>query len=271
MQSNRCKHCLNTPLTLSLTSYPARFPTLALTLRSLLDQTVMPDRTVLWIAHADYASLPADVLTLVEHGLQIEVCDDMRSYKKLIPALHAFPGSAIVTADDDVFYPPDWLDSLLTAASAAPGAITAHRSHRAKIGSDGRFAPYASWDMAVADLKDTPPDLLLFPTGHGGIFYPPGSLDDRVTSPALFQRLCPTADDVWFFWMGRLRGTPYRGLGQVGQLVGWDGTDETALFVQNWLGNENDRQITAMEDRFGTLREILIAGGSKACQDATAA
>ncbi|MEP7221690.1 MAG: hypothetical protein ABI673_03370 [Novosphingobium sp.] len=271
LQSAARSHNLDTELIVSLTSYPARFATLALTLRGLLDQTVRPDRTVLWIAHADHAMLPADVLALSGHGLEIRLCDDTRSYKKLVAALQAFPGAAIVTADDDVYYPPRWLETLLAAATDAPGAIVAHRAHHAHIGHDGRFAAYANWDMAVASPGDDPPGRLLFPTGHGGVFYPARSLDPRVCDVALFTALCPTADDVWFFWMGRLNGTAYRGASGLGELLNWDGTDETALFHQNWLGNENDTQIAAMEDRFGTLREIMIASTGHQCHDKTAA
>jgi hypothetical protein len=265
LQTDARPHELPFQLTVSLTSYPPRFGTLSLTLRSLLDQSVRADRTVLWIAHNDFAALPSDVHDLVSHGLHIMQCDDLRSFKKLVPALGAYPGSAIVTADDDVYYPADWLETLVNAANEAPGHIAAHRAHRAKFTPDGHFAPYADWEKAVTDRTGGLHDHLLFPTGDGGIFYPPDSLDSRVTDASLFMELCPMADDLWFFWMAKLRGTGHRGVGIRSEFITWKGTDENSLYHHNWHGNENDRQIAALEGHFGALRHNLIAVAAKPC------
>ena len=108
--TGRKPHELGAPLIVTLTSYPPRFPTLGATLRSLLDQTVQADRTILWLAEQDLALLPDDVIVLKDFGLEIRTCADLRSYKKLIPALQAFPDAWFATADDDVYYRPDWLE-----------------------------------------------------------------------------------------------------------------------------------------------------------------
>ena len=63
------KHSLPGELIVSLTSYPARFGTLHLTLGCLLDQSIKADRTILWIAHDDLDQLPAAVRELEQHGL----------------------------------------------------------------------------------------------------------------------------------------------------------------------------------------------------------
>ena len=62
--SDAPRHQLPSRLIVSLTSYPARFKTLGLTIRSLLDQTVKPDLIVLWVDHAAMASLPQSVTEL---------------------------------------------------------------------------------------------------------------------------------------------------------------------------------------------------------------
>lgn len=249
---DRRPHGLAHSLIVSLTSYPARYPTLAKTLKSLLDQDVAADRTVLWVAHDDLAALPAEVRALEAYGLEIQACADTRSFKKLIPALHAFPDASIVTADDDVYYRPGWLGDLVAAARADPGAIVAHRCHLALHDGDGIFRPYGAWRRATAEPADTG-EGMLFPTGVGGVLYPPGALDPRVLDVASFQALCPRADDVWFFWMARLAGTRSRGLGMHSEPVAWDGSQEVALFHQNFVAGENDNQIAAMERHFGIL------------------
>ena len=113
-------HGLQNSVVVSLTSYPPRFPYLDKTIKSLLDQSVKADHTLLWIAVDDIEHLPEAVRSLTSHGLQIKTCEDIRSYKKIIPALEAFPEATIVTADDDVYYKPDWLEGLVELHKAHP-------------------------------------------------------------------------------------------------------------------------------------------------------
>src|SRR6478736_6608940 len=84
-------HGLPGELVVSLTSYPIRFRTLHKTIRSLLGQDIRADRVILWLADGDEQYLPDDVRELQQLGLEIRNCADFRSYKKIIPALEAFP------------------------------------------------------------------------------------------------------------------------------------------------------------------------------------
>jgi hypothetical protein len=251
-------HGLEVPLVLSLTSYPPRFPALVKTVKSLLLQNTRPDRTVLWIAHEDMPTVPDELRSLESCGFEIRCCADLRSYKKLLPALDAFPGAAIVTADDDVYYDPSWLGALVDAAKASPGCVVAHRMHMALFSSDGRFRPYDEWEMATSEVDDRPPDGRLFPTGVGGVFYPPDCFDPRVADSALAMKICPNADDIWFFWMAELKGTPHRcPQHPIRVSAPWKGSQDVALFQKNWLDRGNDRQIAAMEKTFGRIPAIF--------------
>src|SRR5262245_44945290 len=64
-------------LIISLTSHAPRFGTLALTLKSLLLQSLRPARVVLWIGRRDVALLPAEVRELAPFGLDIRACEDL--------------------------------------------------------------------------------------------------------------------------------------------------------------------------------------------------
>src|ERR1700733_9463682 len=68
-------HSLPGKLIVSVTSFPPRFGTLALALRSLLRQTVTADQTVLWIVHKDMPLLPRNVLALQSDGLTIRATE----------------------------------------------------------------------------------------------------------------------------------------------------------------------------------------------------
>ncbi|WP_143019430.1 glycosyltransferase family 2 protein [Mesorhizobium qingshengii] len=228
---------------ISLTSYPPRFASLALTLRCLLSQTVSADRTILWVTAEDYRLLPASVIDLRDEGLEIRFCKNIRSYKKIIPALLAFPDSYIVTADDDVYYSSRWLEELVELAGK--GTIVCHRAHSVKFDEGGQIEPYDKWGYEAAGKGS-----LLFPTGVGGVLYGPGSLSPDVLDEA-FMQLCPQADDVWLFWMGRRAGSDYVKTRKRWSEVPWSGTQGSALHLTNVAGKGNDEQIKSMVNRYG--------------------
>ena len=250
---SKVNHGLPKPLIVTLTSYPPRFSHLAKTLKSLLDQRITADQTILWLAESDVSALPKDVLALKSKGLQIRATHDIRSYKKLIPALSAFPDSFFVTADDDVFYPPDWLEQLVASSKENPNAVVGCRAHLAPITAEGRFSSYSTWQFATHLLASPAPDVRLFPTGVGGILYPPGAFDDRVHDEASFTELAPFGDDIWFFWMCRLKGTPQVRAQMDFRIIDWPDSQEVALYNNNLHGNGNDKQLLAMYEHFGPV------------------
>ncbi len=245
------RHSLDGDLIVSLTSYPPRFARLALTLKSLLDQQLRPDRTLLWIADGDMAELPPDVLALRDHGLEIRPCADVGSFKKILPALEAFPDSFILIADDDSYYPPGWLGGFVRTFDRADPTIVAGRTHRLVRDASGKPAPYEKWDKDVFDRRASAPSRDLLPTGNGGVLYPPGSLPPWVVDDALRRRLSPTCDDLWLFFAARQVGTRTRRIpGFRLPLVEWPGNQEGSL-RRFHRGGRKDAIIRALSDHFG--------------------
>lgn len=197
--------------------------------------------------------MPKQVLDLKCFGLEIRVCADLKSYKKLIPARAALPGCFYVTADDDSYYPPDWLDSLVYAFDPASPAIIAARSHLAFLEADGRLRPYAEWVFASHLQRAIEPNTRLFPTGVGGVLYPPAAFHPDVDDVEAFLATCPTADDVWFFWMSRRAGTEQRAALRPFVHVCWPSSQAVGLVHQNVEMGRNDAQIRAMEARYGPV------------------
>ena len=234
-------------LIVSLTSYPPRFASLHLTLQCLLAQSLAPDAVELWIAEDDRAALPQSVRRLEQDGLTIRFCEDIRSYKKIVPALRAAPGAFIVTADDDLHYPEDWLFQL--AARYLPGTrtIVCHRAHRIRHYPTGTPLPYILWHLNVraGDAAD------LFFTGCGGVLYPPGSLHRDALDEEAFLRLCPSADDIWLYWMAKRAGSAIRKVPGRHHIYHWPGSQVQALHHLNVIGGANQRQLRAMIAAYG--------------------
>jgi hypothetical protein len=108
---------------------------------------------------------------------------------------------------------------------------------------------YELWDLEVGP---GPASILTFPTGTGGILYPPHILHEDVDDAATFAELCPTADDVWLYWMAARNGATFRKIGPKRPFPLWIGSQEIALFNTNIRGEAaNDVQISNMVDAYG--------------------
>lgn len=241
-------HGLPGELVISLTSYAPRFATLLPTLQGLLSQSVRPDRVVLWVSQEDLGVLPEGVRQLT--GLDIRVTDNLGPYTKVIPSLNAFPGAYIVTADDDVHYPADWLKLLLQSWNGDNKQIVCHIAYRIITDKEGLPIPYNDWkwnENGPCEGND------LFFLGVGGVFYPPGSLlMPEAVDVQAFRELAPKADDVWLNWMARLAGSSIIKTGFNKRVTVWPSSQEVSLRVNTEHG-ANDWQIRNMIERYGPV------------------
>lgn len=189
-------------LVVSLTSHGARLAQVHRTIESLLAQSLAPEHLILWL-DADDAPSP-QLQEQAGRGLQIGRAAPIGSYRKLLPSLAQHPGHCIVTADDDLIYPPDWLAGLVRAYDRQPQLIQGHRGHLMRRNILGGLAPYSRW-RHESDSGEPSHRLLL--TSGAGMLFPPGSLADEVHNAERALALCPGADDLWFAAMALLGGS----------------------------------------------------------------
>ena len=202
----------NVELIVSLTSFPGRIKQIHLCVKTLLNQSVKPDAVILWLAEEQFPKkeneLPKKLLKLQKNGLTIKWCNDIRSYKKLIPTMKEYPDATIITTDDDVYYKKDWLEGLVEAHKQHPQDVCCYRAAKIRIENDEfireEIAPGVHYDCAT---------YLHQQTGVGGVLYPPHSLSDEVLKEEIFMDIARTNDDLWFWLMGVLNGTKVRMIG----------------------------------------------------------
>jgi hypothetical protein len=167
-----------------------------------MQQTLKPNRIILWLGDTNM-DIPLTLRAQERRGLEIKYCEDIRSYKKLIPALKEFPESIIITVDDDCLYHFSIIENLVKAYKKNPSNIYALRIHRMKLNSKGILNNYSQWDW---DYQGFDSSFLNFPTGIGGILYPPHCFTDEVFNKNVFMDICPHADDIWFKAMSLMNG-----------------------------------------------------------------
>lgn len=186
----------------SFTSFPGAINFAPGVVESLLAGSVLPDRIVLYITGSQFGEgdMPEKLLELEKDNEIFEIRNfdrDIRSYRKLVPALRDFPEDIIVTVDDDVAYHPHMLRDLLRMHEKFPGEIIAHRAKKLRLGK-----PYRKWKKYRWYDFLTKKHRLRFDTmqtGVGGVLYPPHSLREDMIDESRFTELAPTADDIWFW------------------------------------------------------------------------
>lgn len=197
------KRCVseNAPLIISLTSYHKRFDVVYLVIEAIFQQnTDVNFQVVLTIAQQDidiYGGLPKNIDPLIKRGLQLRVVDEnIKSYKKIYYIANENHRKAIITIDDDIYYPNWWLQSMLDAVKDCPDTVLAYRGHYI-LQNNQSLLDYKSWLEHSDDIYDNTPLFSFLPTGTSGVYYPVGSLNGLYDSKADFLNLCPCADDLW--------------------------------------------------------------------------
>lgn len=252
-------------LIVSLTSFPQRMHDIQYCIYSLLDQTVKPDRIILWLAEDQYPNkendIPQEVLRFKDYGLSIKWCENLYSYKKLIPTLIEYPDAIIITTDDDIFYEKDCIEKLYNSYIETPDAICCHRGHKVKTDKSGNIANYKQWKKKI---KGESIDYKNFFTGAGAVLYPPHSLYKDITDIELFTKLAPKADDIWFWAMAVLNSTKIKVIkNNISDLTYINPererglTGELTLFSSNKKGG-NDTQMENILSHYPQIKKIVM-------------
>lgn len=195
----------------SMTSFPAAIPYAAHAIQSILNGSVLPDKLILYLTFSQFTNgeIPEGLTSLAKQNPIFEIRNydrDIRSYRKLIPALTDFPEAMIVTVDDDVNYHKHMLRDLLNLHAQYPDAVLAHRAKRIKIGKPYRcWKKYRWYDFVFKRIHR---GFLNLQTGVAGVLYPPHSLKADMMDANLFTCLAPSTDDIWFWAAAVANDTP---------------------------------------------------------------
>ena len=231
----------------SIATYSKRLKTVHLTIESIARGDQLPSRLLLWLDEpAEYANLPEELKRLQSRGLEVKVADrPYGPHKKYYPYVitrsaenASGANGPLVTADDDVLYPREWLSDLVAAYSAAPDFVHCFRARVVELDASG-LRPYSTWRLC----RSGEPSLLHCAIGVSGVIYPPPFLDFLKDAGTTFLQTCPRADDLWLhvqairhgFQVRQIRRNPVHF-----PIV--PGTQQAGLQQQNLHGSGNDEQ-----------------------------
>lgn len=195
------------PIIVSLTSYEEHFRGLELTLYSLLNQTVQPDRIILWLSDEyELSELPYSITRYIKNGLEIRFVEDKFVYNKIIYPLKEYGNSINVVADDDIVYPKNWLEKLYHSYIANPENIHLHRALGVNI-KDSQLASIKEWEFGV-NLETA--EYSNFINTEAGVLFPPNCFSKEIFREDIYKKFSSTSPEAWLWFMALVSGRKIR-------------------------------------------------------------
>lgn len=248
-----------TKLIVSLTSFPARINEVPFTIYSLLNQTKLPQKIILWLAESQFPKkekeLPELLLKLVNEVFEIKWCDDLRSYKKLIPLVQSKCQLPVLICDDDIYYRKNTVELLWNCHLKNTDDVICHIGKKLTFGAKKRTNPYSEWEW----IKTCSNSRDVMPVGGGTVLYPASVYNNSelLNKIELFKQLAPDADDIWFWYSITKAGYKVsipeitnKSMIFINPEREYGITDEFTLTKVNEGEDMNDKQIKNIEDFF---------------------
>ena len=239
-------------IVVSLTSFPARIDCVGYSIKSLFNQTVKPDRIVLWLATEQFENqkLPELLETLKSKGLEIRFCEDLKSHKKYHYALkEQKPDELIITYDDDLIYPENSIEKLVKSHKKYPKCVIANRAQAAVI-ENGEFLPYSKWKVR-SSIGVKQPSSVLFPSTGGGALYPYNAVNKEAFNVEKMKDIAFSADDLWMRFMSALNDTKIvKTVKNHKTFTVIDGSQTESLQVENCIGGANDKALNLLKKNY---------------------
>lgn len=195
----------------SFTSYPKRIGTIYKVLDSIISQTVLPDKIVLYLSSSefeDFGIMP-NFDKYEKYGFEIHWHEEnLKSHKKWFYAFQEYRNNIVITIDDDVLYNSQMLENLLQYHEKFPDCVIARNAHLIVCNKDGTVAPYEKW-CDCCDEYIGVPRMDLEAIGNAGILYPTYRFNStELFRKEIFMKRCPYADDLWIKIMEVYNGIP---------------------------------------------------------------
>jgi hypothetical protein len=238
----------------SLTTHGKRLHTVYRTIECIFQQTRKADKVVLWLGEEEYNenALPAILKSQQKRGLEVRFVKDIRSYTKILPALKEFPDDCIITIDDDIIYPPDLIERLMTTHEKNPDNVCCMALRRLELKTPHEFKPYRTNPlvMQVNNMNA----ISYIAEGFGGVLYPPHVFSEEVFRQEVFLEKAPFADDIWLKAMELLCNIELSPVGYEGYI--WDvilvdeDVQDIGLSQENVYKDRNDSQLYSVVEYY---------------------
>lgn len=241
-------------LFVSLTTWRPRLEILPLTLCTLVNQSLRPEAIVVWITAEDLALVSPEVRKAFEpEGVVFRECEDIGPHKKWFYADSLGSDPAIVLADDDTFYRPEWLEMIHRDFQSGK-FYTGNRCHRISF-SNGRVSNYGNWHKECRDYGKA--SHLLVATGCDGVAFRSSWIPAEFRNLSTLMSLCPRADDMWLKCAMLAADIKVLKTESFAPVLGASEASDSGLEQVNVHEDMNTKQFLATVDHFDLMPRLI--------------
>jgi hypothetical protein len=244
----------------SMASYRNRYNNIIISLKSLILQSVKPDKIIVWLDdETEENKITNEMKLLEDYGVEYRYTEGgLKAHKKYFYVMQEFSEACIITVDDDLIYSRNMIKSLLKYHEMYPDEICARRVHKMTFDSHNKIKSYVDWEYECRTQRN--PSFRLFATGGAGTLYPPNSLPKETYDIISIKSMCLNADDIWLKFMELLNH----------KKVVWvknnyvmpkeiENSQKQALNYSNVLLGENDKYIAQLCDKYKDILNLLMS------------
>lgn len=191
-------------ITVNITTTHNRLNLCSQTLWSLLNQSALPEKIVVWVSKEAYLidqgidREPDWVrdLNKIKNIIEFRWTANTGPYRKLFPALAAASEDQIIVyADDDTIYKENWLHLLVSKVQEHnEEKIVASRIRISKRNLFGRHKTYMLWPLSQKEVEFDSDYLI---TGVGGVILKRKHIKEDFLKNQDYLTVCPKSDDFW--------------------------------------------------------------------------
>ncbi len=241
----------------SIATMAGRQKSLKRTLKSLLTQKHSSFKIIIWISNDDYQAINKALRKYGRYGITLRRANpNLGSFNKYHHIALEEQTLPIVTADDDIIYPRNWLTTLETSARRYPEEIVGLRGIVITKNDKNGVSEYVTWKRAEVSSSH---DLLVLNTG-AGTFYPAKTFNQESIQNYDFLRVSPTGDDLWMFALA-VQNRKRRRIADVAvrEIIPATLRQKNSLWSVNVGESRNDTQFKQILKYFPYVRALLNA------------
>ena len=191
----------DTILTCTLTTFPDRIDTVQYTIKSLFNQSVKPDRIVLWLASSEFENFqfPESINRLQERGLEIRYCDNYFGHKRYYKMIEEQKeNECIIMFDDDILFPYCLIERLYDKWLQFPDCVICERGQVMTFDGDKILNP-GRWSSTSDEGIDKPSYKILASPG-GGCLFPHKALYKDANNTDMISKYALKTGDIWLMF-----------------------------------------------------------------------
>lgn len=241
---------------ISMTSYPGRIKKTPAAIATLLQQTVKPDKIILWLGEDEFPDrqLPSLFEKIQLAGVEIRYRKDLGVHTRWYYGIEENPDDLIIIADDDIMYKEFIIEKLYNSYLKYPDSISAMAYLTMRFNDDGTVRKYDEWYNAGSISGN--PSFRFMAIEVGGVLYPPHILPKEAFNLDDIIGLSPKQDDLWLKCMEVINGVKVAPAQKKSKVHGTviRGTQRgLALGISNMIEDGNEKQLHNILKKYNQL------------------